>query len=393
MREKSNKYFILSGILTVLCMGLLTGCGGSASIALMDYVTVEFSGVDGRGTAVLNVDHVKMEQDMAGDDDGDISKEELEKIAQFTEFEFSINYELDKTEGLSNGDTVTVTVTYDKDLQKESGVKVKGDTSEKFKVEGLKEPVEVDAFDNSVWNTENGVKVSFDGVAPYGTLSIENNCDSSAPQSYVEYTADKTSELKNGDTIAVTAGLKPGAEDEGYVLKETEATITAEGLDSYVTDVSMLGAEDVGTLEDKLKEEIRAEYVDAFNFCTADGQSITILGDDAGTFGEPTFTGKGYAAVSDGSFVQTIFIFNMDVSDVTLYSWDGVYYDTPQTKTFSDMYGYCAVRDLKVSPDGKLITGEENYTEVSYELFETEDVMKNQLTSLYGELTEGTFAK
>ena len=121
------------------------------------------------------------------------------------------------------------------------------------------------------------MKISFDGVAPYGTLSIENNCDSSAPQSYVEYTADKTSELKNGDTIAVTAGLKPGAEDEGYVLKETEAAITAEGLDSYVTDVSMLGAEDVGTLEDKLKEEIRAEYVDAFNFCTADGQSITTV--------------------------------------------------------------------------------------------------------------------
>ena len=76
-----------------------------------------------------------------------------------------------------------------------------------------------------------------------------------------------------------------------------------------------------------------------------------------------------------------------------IFSLNGVYYDTPQTKTFSDMYGYCAVRDLKVSPDGKLITGEENYTEVSYELFETEDVMKNQLTSLYGELTEGTFAK
>ncbi len=393
MREKINKHLILMGILVVMCVGLLTGCGGSSAISLMDYVTVEFSGVDGNGTATLSVDQVKMEQDMAGDDDGDISKEELDKIAKFTEFEFSINYELDKTEGLSNGDTVKVTVTYDEDLQKESGVKVKGDTTKEFKVEGLKEPVEVDAFDSSVWNTDNGVKVAFEGTAPFAELSIENNCESSVPQSYVEYTADKTSDLKNGDTVTITASLKDGAEDEGYVLKETESTLTVEGLDSYVTDISMLSVEDVKTLEDQLKQEISNTYGDMFDFYTSDGQNITIVGSDAGTFGEPRFTGKGYAASPDRGSVQTVFIFNIDVNDVTLYSWDGVYYDTPQIKTFSDMYGYCAIRDLKVSPDGKLITGEDNYTEVSQEVFETEDVMNSDLTSLYGNLTEGTFAK
>lgn len=393
MREKLNKYVIIMGILVVMCAGLLTGCGGSSSISLMDYVTVDFSGVDGNGTATLNVDNVKMEQDMAGDDDGDISKEELEKIAQFTEFEFSINYELDKTEGLSNGDTVTVTVTYDKELQKESGVKVKGDDSKEFKVEGLKEPVKVDAFDNSVWDTDNGVKVVFDGTAPFATLSIENNCDSGTPQSYVEYTADKTSELRNGDTVTVTASLKEGAENEGYVLADTESTITVENLDSYVTDVSMLSAEDVKDLEEQLKQEIGENYNGSFDFYTADGQNISIFGSDAGTFGEPVFAEKGYAAFSGGSYAETVFIFNIDVNDVTLYSWDGEYYDTPQTRTFSDMYGYCAIRDLKVSPDGTLITGEDNYTEVSYSVFETEDVMLDELTSLYGELTEGAFAK
>ena len=387
MREKLNKYFVLTGILVVMCVGLLTGCGGSSSsVSLMDYATVEFGGVDGSGTATLSVDHVKMEQDMAGDDDGDISKEELEKIAKFTEFEFSINYELDKTEGLSNGDTVKVTVTYDKDLQKESGVKVKGDTTKEFKVEGLKEPVEVDAFDSSVWNTDSGVKVAFEGTAPFAELSIENNCDSSVPQAYVEYTADKTSDLQNGDTVTITASLKAGAEDEGYVLKETESTLTVEGLDSYVTDISMLSAEDVKTLEEQLKQEIRIKYSDGmFDFYTSDGQNI--WGGDAVTYGEPTFTGKGYVTSPDRGSGHTIFIFNIDVNDV------GSYFDTPQITTLSNMYGYCAVSDLRVSPEGKLIIGEDSYTEVSQGVYEAEEVMNRELTSLYGNLTEGTFSK
>lgn len=293
---------------------------------------------------------------------------------------------MDKTEGLSNGDTVKVTVTYDKDLQKESGVKVKGDTTKEFKVEGLKEPVEVDAFDSSVWNTDSGVKVAFEGTAPFAELSIENNCDSSVPQAYVEYTADKTSDLQNGDTVTITASLKAGAEDEGYVLKETESTLTVEGLDSYVTDISMLSAEDVKTLEEQLKQEIRIKYSDGmFDFYTSDGQNI--WGGDAVTYGEPTFTGKGYVTSPDRGSGHTIFIFNIDVNDV------GSYFDTPQITTLSNMYGYCAVSDLRVSPEGKLIIGEDSYTEVSQGVYETEEVMNRELTSLYGNLTEGTFSK
>lgn len=389
---RKNKYIVLLGILAVMCVGFLTGCGGSSSISLMDYVTVNFSGVDGNGTASVSWDQVKMEQDMAGDTDGAISSEELEKIAKFTEFEFSIQYSLDKETGLSNGDSVTVTATYNEDLQKESGVKVKGDTSKKFKVEGLKEPVEVDAFDSSVWNTENGVNLVFEGTAPYATFSIANNCDASLPQSYIEYTADRTSELKNGDVITITAALKAGAEEEGYLLDETETTVTVEGLNSYVTDVSVLSAADVQTLKNQFTEAIRNQYTDMFDFYTSSGQNISIFGEDAGTFGEPTFTGNGYAALDSGYGVQTIFVFNMDVNDVVLYSWDGVYYDSPQITAFPGMYGYCIIQDLKIAPDGTMITGEGNYTEVSYSLYETADVMYNQLTSLYGNLVEGTFA-
>lgn len=385
MREKIRKHFILMGILAVMCAGLLTGCGGSSSISLMDYVTVEFGGVDGSGTAILSVDKVKMEQDMAGDDDGDISKGELEKIAKFTEFEFSINYELDKTEGLSNGDTVTVTVTYDKDLQKESGVKVKGDTSKKFKVEGLKEPVEVDAFDSSVWNTDNGVKVSFDGIAPFATLSIENNCDSSAPQSYVEYTADETSELENGDTVTITASLKAGAEDEGYILKETESTLTVEGLDSYVTDVSMLSAEDVETIESEMKDLINATYqTGGFLDTTLDGEFQCYTKDQIGSMSEPVFTDKGYAAV-ESIASMTVFPFNVDLNNVAGFA--------EEAKNYPGAVGYCLIYDLIITPDGELVRGDESEIKIGG-IFNDEESMLNSLKVGYSSsLVEGTFAK
>ena len=84
----------------------------------MDYVTVVFSGVDGQGKAVYNVDTVKLEQDLAGDTDGQISMDEFEKIGWISQFETTISYQLDKETCLSNGDEVTVSVTCDEELQK-----------------------------------------------------------------------------------------------------------------------------------------------------------------------------------------------------------------------------------------------------------------------------------
>ena len=45
------KKILLMLAVGIASVGLLTGCGGGASINLTDYATVNFEGVDGKGTA------------------------------------------------------------------------------------------------------------------------------------------------------------------------------------------------------------------------------------------------------------------------------------------------------------------------------------------------------
>lgn len=118
--KKTKILFLTAAVIMILG---LAGCGNT-KIDLMDYVTVVFSGVDGQGKAVYNVDTVKLEQDLAGDTDGQISIDEFEKIRWISQFETTISYQLDKETGLSNGDEVTVSVTCDEEFAKENKVTV-----------------------------------------------------------------------------------------------------------------------------------------------------------------------------------------------------------------------------------------------------------------------------
>lgn len=127
-----------------------------------------------------------------------------------------------------------------------------------FKVEGLKEPIEVDAFSEDIFNTKNGVVLEYSGTSPYAELKIQNKC-TGEPNSMITYRADKEFDIKNGDQIKITAELPKDAADNGYILKETEKTITVEGLNSYVENLSQINEEDRTELISKLEKAFSAE--------------------------------------------------------------------------------------------------------------------------------------
>lgn len=56
------KKILLMLAVGIASVGLLTGCGGSSSINLTDYATVNFDGVDGKGTATVNYDLTQLEK-------------------------------------------------------------------------------------------------------------------------------------------------------------------------------------------------------------------------------------------------------------------------------------------------------------------------------------------
>ena len=238
------KKLLLMLAVGIVSVGLLTGCGGSSSINLTDYATVNFDGIDGKGTATVNYDLTQLEKDFVGDDDGNISQEEAQELVNFASFEMSIKWELDKQEALSNGDKVKLTITYNEDSAKEQKIKIKGDTTKEFEVSGLKEPITLDAFDPEIFDTDTGVKISYEGISPMASIVIENGCGDGQAQRFVEYVPDKTYEISNGDTITITASLTEQAIKEGYVLKEEQTQITVEGLESYVLNLSELNEGD-----------------------------------------------------------------------------------------------------------------------------------------------------
>ena len=128
----------------------LTGCGAEKKTQIntidgitniLDYVTVDFSGRNGEGTAFVNVDYDGMETEMVGGKD---KIEELDELGDLTELTkyinavSSISVSIDKNKELSNGDEVVVSVTYDETAAQSAGVVFGEEKDRSFKVEGLK---------------------------------------------------------------------------------------------------------------------------------------------------------------------------------------------------------------------------------------------------------------
>lgn len=190
-------------------------------------VDVSFSGADGYGTAEIKGGYDR------------------------------IVFSVDPSSGLSNGETVTVTATpwdYNdfNDYANANG-KIPEATTKKYKVSGLKEIKDFDAF------SEDMIKVSFGGTNGEGTAIVETP---GAEKYGLRYSLDKEDGLSNGDTVTVTVtpdgymtGDYSGEFDEPYIgqyggkPKETSKTYTVAGLQEYVTDASQISEDSLNGLK------------------------------------------------------------------------------------------------------------------------------------------------
>lgn len=119
--------------LTLICLlvlGLLSGCGKTA-VDLTDYVNPRFSGSSGSGRVRCDLDYSALESALSAE----ASKDSV--LRGLLRLESTIRLTVTPEKDLSNGDKVTVTVTFDEDAAKEAGFRVKGG-SRSFTVKGLK---------------------------------------------------------------------------------------------------------------------------------------------------------------------------------------------------------------------------------------------------------------
>ena len=244
MSMKTKK--IAVGALLFLLAGTMTGCG-KTKIDVMEDLEVAFSGVDGYGTAAITNEYDWEEEALEAI--GGSDPEDVSFLGDMMKIESAVSFEISPSEGLSNGDTVTVKVSVDNEKIKKYRVAFKAG-EKKFTVEGLKEIEQLDLFEN--------VDVEFQGVAPYVKASIKN--ESGGAPVYVGYTLDKSENLTVGDAVTVTAEYDENRLlEQGYTVGEETKEFVVPECDRYVTRLAEIPEEMTGKMNKQFEDALRAD--------------------------------------------------------------------------------------------------------------------------------------
>ncbi len=176
-----------------------------------------------------------------------------------------------------------------------------------------------------------GYSLVFEGTAPSGTAR-ENGGN---PK--VMYTLSKSSGLKNGDKIVVTAELYPSYTST-YALEETEKEFTVEGLVSYAMKLDEIPEDMKQKMLKQGEDSIRA-------YCATwlEGNTLSKL--------EPA--GYYFLTQKEGGYrstVNSIYCVYKVTANVTGYKKDG---DLKTKETASEVfYTYYKFDNIKILPDG-----------------------------------------
>lgn len=276
-RQDKKLFGIIAGGVVVVLIGIIAlfmMISGGKAINLRDYVTITYSGIDGKGTAYVSVDYESMasaslsSKEKSQIENGDITSVSTWQTAAagwgalYTKqsvLSSAITCTLeDQPDGLSNGDTVTVQVDIDKDALKAVGIKVKGKNFTDT-VSGLIEVQTIDAFAD--------ISVQFSGIAPNGEAQVINNSRDAACMQY-EYDLDKSEGLSNDDTVTVTISdynLDDIAEQTGEAPAEMQKTFTVSGLSAYVSKLEQVDSTILASMQKESEDHIRARAARYFS--------------------------------------------------------------------------------------------------------------------------------
>lgn len=232
-KSKKPPVFILivaAFVLLVIGAFFIKGRGGSHTVDVSEYTTVTPEGFDGYGKIGVKVDEDSLKESLMSE------KGDLEESA-VNDFVYSLEVKPSASSDLSNGDEITMSLAYDKNVAEVNKIKVKSDEW-KYTVADLKPITEINPFDYA--------DVSYRGISPNGEAVYEAK---HIPEldSILSYEFDKNTGLSVGDTIT----LRCTSNDEqllsnGCVLSEKEKSLTVTDLDRYIEKVNDI---DSGSLE------------------------------------------------------------------------------------------------------------------------------------------------
>ncbi len=401
---KMRKYVLL--LIAVCAVSfLLAGCG-TKSVDVSQYVTVTFKGLDGKGEANLSYDGLESAVKDAVLTGKESILEAEEKVYLVCK---NVDFELDKEDGLSNGDKVTVNITASNEAVKNDGIKFIGTDPIEFTVSGLKEVTKVDPFDAAKFNVTSGegVYVEFTGTSPRASVQIRNTLPESDPLSSVEYTLDKEysydAEFKKGQEVKITASAPYSWEDEGFELTETSTTVKVGNVDEYITKYEDIDDATLDKIAAQCSDIVKAKIIGKGNAPQYNDEANSlnyITSSRVDKYENPNFANAYFLSLKDG--LDSYFAFDCPLKENGLYltftiDMKGVKknYIGNDKVDVTNAIGYLYVSNIVKNKDGE-INFSIDMVKLGSKLYAGEDVFKSEVINQYLDsftLTEQGFSK
>lgn len=245
---------------------LLSGC--SKKISISEFIEITSEGANGYGSLEVSLKKNELATEIYGEDIEDFDlddikdlgdaadayKEYSEKSKEYEKIKDSLDYidiNLEKSEQVKNGDVVKVIVTVPEAIEDALDVSF-SDTEYEYTVSGLKEVKTIDAF------AEDVMSIEYEGASPDVSLRVMNVATES-PANTIYYEVDSDDSLKDGDQVTITAEYdEDDLLDAGYMVKESQKTITIESDYKYVETVADI-TEDFNTkLQDQALDTVKS---------------------------------------------------------------------------------------------------------------------------------------
>lgn len=268
-RVKADKKLqtILAGVVGVLVVVLIVVgivSTNAKKIDLAEYVEISCSGYNGNGSVNVNIKEEELLitiLEQKGYDEDSITSmlsgdylfggfsskvkdlERLQKEIETIEKVYqTVSFTPDKTEELSNGDQITVTIDFDEKLAKKSKISFKGNEYT-YVVEGLGDYIELDPFEH--------LQVQFTGIAPNTNIEYSYDGNDGYLNSW-SFTTDKNGGFDAGDKVKISVNVdEEYLKRNGYVLTRTENEYTCENVGYYVTSLDQITEE----MEESIKKD------------------------------------------------------------------------------------------------------------------------------------------
>ncbi|MGN0500982.1 MAG: zinc-ribbon domain-containing protein [Ruminococcus sp.] len=307
-------------------------------INLNDYVTVKFKGYDTYGEASVNFDYDKYYTDLQNSSssfkDAYNNNGGWSLISDYYEMTDALHYSIDKTEGLTNGDTVTVSFEYDNEAAAKFKLEFVGEPKE-VTVEGLKEVKKIDPFD--------GVTLEFSGTSPNAYAKVvKGNTDT--VYSHIYYDLSKSSGIKVGDKITVTVTNDPEyfVQDYGCAFTTTSKEFECKSVDRYISKLAEIKDDTLNSMKKQTEDVINAYFANNSKYIGLSDlkfEGTYLLVEKEGTWGWDgnnqlyvIFSGKVKSNEEKNKFDETTVYFPVRFKDIIEYADGTQYVDLNSTR-------------------------------------------------------------